>query len=127
MRRGLTCGGPYIECNRLLVLKNSIARKWSENFASGCPTNDVLVFLDIFYPPNFRCFEEWSFSAATPDNDSETSLDSSVCPLLYGLTGNFYDAKCVFSNEAPNRWRERSQTPKLPKVRTKRVVYECQV
>jgi len=50
-------------------------------------------------------FGRSSFSTAAPDNDSETSPESSVCPPLYGLTGNFSDAKRVFSNEAPNRWR----------------------
>jgi hypothetical protein len=29
-----------------------------KNFALGCPTNDFSVFRYIFYPPNFRCFDE---------------------------------------------------------------------
>jgi hypothetical protein len=42
--------------NQVWLLKDSLTRKWSKNFALGCPTNDVLVFLDILYPPNFACF-----------------------------------------------------------------------
>jgi hypothetical protein len=29
-----------------------------KNFALGCPTNEFLSFLEIFYHVNFRCFDE---------------------------------------------------------------------
>jgi hypothetical protein len=43
--------------------------------ALGCPTNDVLDFLDILYPPNFaRLGGNWSFSTATPVSNSYVDL-----------------------------------------------------
>jgi hypothetical protein len=45
-------------CKIARLLKNSFHEIRRNKVASGCPINDVPIFLDIFYPPNFRCFEE---------------------------------------------------------------------
>jgi hypothetical protein len=45
-------------CKIAWLLKNSFHEIRRNKVASGCPINDVPIFLDIFYPPIFRCFEE---------------------------------------------------------------------
>jgi hypothetical protein len=47
------------ECNRLWVLKNSISQNWPKKLCARKPYKTTfLIFLDIFYPPNFRCLEK---------------------------------------------------------------------
>jgi hypothetical protein len=49
-----------------VAVENLTYLKMAEkNFASGSPTNDILGFLDMFYPPNFACLgRKGSFSTA---------------------------------------------------------------
>ena len=40
------------------VEKLLLAKFAKNEIALGCPKNDFSALLNIFYPPNFRCFEE---------------------------------------------------------------------
>jgi hypothetical protein len=52
-----------------MAVEKLFSRKFRKiKIALGCPTSDVLNFLDILHPSNFGCFaRNWTFSTPTGD------------------------------------------------------------
>jgi len=73
----------------------------------GSPTNDVLGFLDIFYPPNFACLgRKGSFSTAQAITLKTPSVGSmSLMAILRQLEARSFSALCRCPRVAGTRGR----------------------